>query len=310
MRGGRALIGMLAVAGCAAPRSSGVVPLDPGSYGLTVTSRSLGTAAEMALSEATGFCTRQGEQTQLLRTRINPGDYQVVFRCVDAVPPAHLAGRAGGRGSRGDTGGPAPETAPILRGQAFAAQAAMPMPQAPQPVALPLGHGAGLGPSGLPVQPPTLGALMAAARPAPLRDPVALSPASFGPSPLPAGMQPYRVPEPLAPPPVPLQSPLAGLPAARRSEPVFAPLPASALVPVVVPRSFETLPSVTGLPGGPPPRALTPLPPIGEPPQRGFVTDVPARLPPPATGPVAAGAVGSGGASVTPPPGFWGLRRN
>lgn len=297
----------MVVAGCGAPQSSGVVPLEPGSYALTVTSRSLGTAAEMALSEATGFCTRQGEQTQLLRTQINPGDYQVVFRCVGAVPPA---GRAGGRGPGMDFGGPAPDNAPILRGQAFAGQGVVPLPQVPQPVALPVGYATGRGPSGLPVQPPTLGALMAAARQAPLRDPVAAPPSAFGPSPLPAGMQPYRVPEPLAPPPPLLQSPLAGQPGGRSSEPVFAPLPASALAPVAAPRSFESLPPVTGLPGGPPQRPLTPLPPIGEAPQRAFVTDVPARLPPPATGPAAAESAGAGGASVTPPAGFWTLRRN
>ena len=213
MRGGGALIGMMVVAGCAAPHAFGVVPLDPGSYGLTVTSRSLGAAAELALGEATGFCARQGEQTQLLRTRINPGDYQVVFRCVGAVP---LAGR---RGPSGDDGGPAPQDAPILRGQAFATQAAVPLPRAVPPAAPPPGYAAGLGPSGLPVVPPTLGALRAVARPVPPRE-----------------------------------------------EPVFAPMPSSALLPVAAPRSFEGLPSVTGLPGGPPPRALTPLPPIGEPP--------------------------------------------
>ena len=274
MNGGRALAGVLFVAGCGAPHSPGVVPLDSGSHELTVTSRRLGSAAEMALSEATGCCTRQGEQTQLLRTQINAGDYQVVFRCVRAVQPA---GRAGGRGPGVDYGGPAPENAPILRGQVFAGQVVAPLPQAPQRMALPVGYAAGLGPSGLPVQPPTLGALMAAARHAPLRDPVAALPVASGPPPLPAGMQPSQVSEPLAPP----QSPLAGPPLMPRNEPVFAPLPNSALAPVAAPRGFESLPPVTGLPGGPPQRALTPLPLIGERPQRVFVTDVPARLPRP-----------------------------
>ncbi|WP_143021059.1 hypothetical protein [Belnapia rosea] len=74
------------------------------------------------------------------------------------------------------------------------------------------------------------------------------------------------------------------------SEPVFAPVPDVSPRPPA-PRSYEALPPVTGTPGGPPQRPLTPLPPIAEP----ALAGPPPRL---------------GAASATPPPGFWAMRRN
>ncbi|WP_052214668.1 hypothetical protein [Belnapia sp. F-4-1] len=127
----------------------------------------------------------------------------------------------------------------------------------------------------LPAEPPTLAALQAAAVPAP------------------AG---FRLP------PVPDLPPLQALPQAERG-PVFAPLPplhnaapAFSGVPDAsprppVPRAYEGLPPVTGMPGGPPQRALAPLPPIAEPALAG---------PPPR----------QGAASATPPSAFWEARRN
>ncbi|MBL6077174.1 hypothetical protein JMJ56_04090 [Belnapia sp. T18] len=103
-------------------------------------------------------------------------------------------------------------------------------------------------------------------------------------------------------PPVPDLPPLQPLPQVDRG-PVFAPLPSVqnaaptfSIVPdapprASVPRAYESLPPVTGMPGGPPQRALAPLPPIAEPALAG---------PPPR----------QGAASATPPSAFWEARRN
>lgn len=144
------LAGAVVLAGCASPRSSGIEALEPGRYGLTVTGGDLGAAAAQALSEATGFCNRQGRQAALLQSRINPGDYRLAFRCQDEVDPAAL------RRGPGDDG--PPPAAPIHAGPAPApaAPARADTPRRTAPMA-----------SGLPPQPPTLGALAAASRPLP-----------------------------------------------------------------------------------------------------------------------------------------------
>jgi hypothetical protein len=123
----------------------------------------------------------------------------------------------------------------------------------------------------LPAEPPRLAALQAAA------------PSSRLP-PVP-DLPPLR--------PVSLQNPgpvFAPLPAVRNATPAFAPVP-EVLPRPPVPRAYESLSPVTGMPGGPPQRALTPLPPIAEPALAG---------PPPR----------QGAASSTPPSAFWGIRRN
>lgn len=75
------------LAGCSATRSSGIIALGQEMFGTTVTSRDLAAAAEKGLTDATLFCNGQGRQTQLLRTQINPADYQLVFRCVGTAEP-------------------------------------------------------------------------------------------------------------------------------------------------------------------------------------------------------------------------------
>ncbi len=120
--------------------------------------------------------------------------------------------------------------------------------------------------SGLPPDPPTLAALEAAV-------------------PRPAGS---RLP------PVPELPPLQPIFASQTAAPVPTPaLVAMREVPPQPrpPRAYENLPPVTGMPGGPPARALTPLQPIAGPVLAG---------PPPR----------QGAADPTPPSAFWDLRRN
>lgn len=115
-------------------------------------------------------------------------------------------------------------------------------------------------------------------------------------APLPASSMGSRLP------PVPDLPPLQPV-SMQGQAPVFAPSPATQVAgPAFVaasvvpprppsPRAYESLPPVTGMPGGPPPRALTPLPPIAEPALAG---------PPPR----------QGAANATPPSAFWDMRRN
>lgn len=81
MAGGLALL-----AGCTSVGSSGVIAMGPDTYGMKVTSRNLGGAAEKGLTDATTFCNSQGRQTQLMRTQITNEDYQLIFRCVGGAP--------------------------------------------------------------------------------------------------------------------------------------------------------------------------------------------------------------------------------
>ena len=120
---------------------------------------------------------------------------------------------------------------------------------------------------GLPTEPPTLAALEAAAVPRPVGSRL---------------------------PPVPDLPPLQPI----FASPTVAPSPAPALVAMREvppqprpPRAYESLPPVTGMPGGPPTRALTPLQPIAGPVLAG---------PPPR----------QGAADPTPPSAFWDVRRN
>lgn len=119
----------------------------------------------------------------------------------------------------------------------------------------------------LPGEPPTLAVLQAAAS---------------------SRLPPMPELPPLEPVSVPYQGPaFAPLPPGAGAAPDFSAVPPRA----PVPRAYESLPPVTGMPGGPPERALTPLPPIAEPVLAG---PLPRR----------------GAASPTPPSAFWDVRRN
>ena len=124
----------------------------------------------------------------------------------------------------------------------------------------------------LPGEPPRLAALQA------------------GAVPIPASSRLPPMPElpPLQPASAPYQGPVSGpLPTQLSAAPAFSAVPPRA----PMSRAYESLPPVTGMPGGPPERALTPLPPIAEP--------MPAGLPP-----------RQGAASSMPPSAFWDVRRN
>lgn len=120
--------------------------------------------------------------------------------------------------------------------------------------------------SGLPPEPSTLAALQAAAVP-------------------PRGSR--LPPAPDLPPLQPISASLAAAPGAMPALVAMREVPPQPRPP----RAYENLPPVTGMPGGPPARALTPLQPIAGPVLAG---------PPPR----------QGAADPTPPFAFWDLRRN
>ncbi|MBL6456782.1 hypothetical protein JMJ55_15705 [Belnapia sp. T6] len=239
VRAGGWVATVLVLAGCGSVQSSGILAMGDGTHRITVTGRDLGEATRKALADASGFCTAQGAEAQLVQRQIDRAAYDLMFRCVPGG-----AGRfaSGARGS-----------GPIISSQAFKPGGRPMVPTAEAPPAR-------IG--GLPAQPPTLAAL--AALP--------------GPSPMETPRSPVLPPAATLPPMAPVRAPETG--------PVFAPLSQAALAPVPeplrgpVPRSYESLPPVTGQPGGPPQRPLIPLAPVAD------------------------------SASSVPPAGFWQVRRN
>jgi hypothetical protein len=82
--------GSLALAACAAPQSSGVVPVGQDLHGIRVTGSNLAKAAETGLAEAAAFCGTTSRQARFMQSRITDAEYQLVFRCAEG-PPVTMA---------------------------------------------------------------------------------------------------------------------------------------------------------------------------------------------------------------------------
>lgn len=317
----------LALTGCGSQQTSGIVAIGPDTYAVETRGRSLSTAVERGLTEATSFCTAQSRQTELLGTRINADSYQVAFRCTGGTGLAGNPGIIGrvpaGFATRNSSLGPIPVTSgrTVISGQAF--------PPAPPPPS-----GFDMGTVGaMPGRTATVaGNPFAQAAPLPAaRQPTSLPPLSSLNSP--AGPLAFQAPSassgsvpPVAPSPfAPLQSPLAApapapafappaapafTPAAPASAsfpaPSFAPLtsplaaPAATTPAATAPTSFQPLSSPAAappsgfqpLPGAA--RPLSVLPPVASPTRGGSA--VPS---------VASGAPLGEAPGVVPPPAFW-----
>ena len=335
----------VSLAGCGNPQTSGIVAIGPDTYAVETRGRSLGTAVERGLTEATSFCTAQSRQTELMGTRINADSYQVAFRCTGGTGLANNPGIIGrmpaGYATRNSSLGPIPVVSggrPVISGQAFpppppprqgfdmgtvgampgrtATVVGNPFAQAPPPP-----------PARLPTSLPPLSSLSSPAGPFAFQAPMASGASVSGAS------VPPVAPSPFAPLQSPLTAPAAApafapAPVPAFSAPAFAPRAAPAAAPDFAPAaSFAPLQSPLAAPSAASPAPVGPAafqplftpsaaPPSGFQPLPGAARPLSA-LPPVAAPtrsgssvpPVSSGAPLGEPTGVVPPPAFWNTPR-
>ncbi|MFL1462784.1 hypothetical protein ACI6QG_11310 [Roseococcus sp. DSY-14] len=311
-------MGLLA-AGCAGGgESSGVVALGPDVFVIENRGGLLPGVVERTLEEAAAFCGAQGNQAEMLTTRVNPQSYQVAFRCMGrlgAVPVA-MVPQPPGTPANATRRRAVLEAAPASRQRRrvvsapdWAAQPAADQPAvvaapaaAPAPVLAVPGPAAAPLPPGVAWATPEQAAPFASAIPGSVFTPApmpAIQPAPDGasrrmsgraaePAPAPVVLAPAPAP---APQPAPLLVPM-GVPLLPAQPAASAPALAPAQPAAVAPALSRTAPP-TAVPG---PAAATPrAAPAAMAPVAGPVFQPSANPLPAASAPL----------SAVPPAGFW-----